>query len=169
MNVFGFTAKTAPAAFIAPVILIAGQVIAIVTNELPSALVASNMLTMVLLITAIGQYKHFNRLIITRISRLVEWAFLNNEKHGHRTPTRAQGVAYIEAAKKDPTVPYTFVDLPGQKSMAHRNRTLLLKHEWYGRKIGTAVPLSEADIDAMSDHRRLMIDQEWEKSLDNLA
>ncbi len=106
MNIVRFTWLKAPALIYAYAVLIGGTIAAIATKDWLNITIAFSFLLVVHTIAMLGQSKHLHGLEVTRLARLIERVFHNNEHFGHPTPTEAAGRAYIAAARENPLVDY---------------------------------------------------------------
>ncbi len=166
MNDLKFTAKTTPALFFANGVLIAGTTAAILTGESVNITIGFLFLLVVSNASIIGVLRHRNRLETGRLARLIEWAFRNNERYGHATPTEAQGRSYITQVKNNPLVPGELADtVVGKVGYRRLTRDLPMRAEWYSRVMGKK--FTERQIDRMPKVTRDAITKDWNQLLDN--
>lgn len=104
MNLLTFARTTAPWAFYAiPAVFGWGTVAHMIDGDTAVGFAVAFAGVALFLAYLLGTALHRQRLITNKLGRYIDWTFGNNERHGHPTPTRAVGAAYVQHAIENPT------------------------------------------------------------------
>ena len=104
MNLLTFARKTAPLPFyFIPALFTYGTASQALDGEPVAAVAVAFGGLSLFLAFLLGTALHRQGLIVGKLARYIDWSFGNNERHGHPTPTRAVGAAYVQHAIENPT------------------------------------------------------------------
>lgn len=104
MNLLTFSRKTDPFPFyFIPALFTYGTVALAIDGDPIIAVAVAFCGLFLFTVFLVWKAGHRQGLIVGKLARYIDWSFGNNERHGHPTPTRAVGAAYVQHAIENPT------------------------------------------------------------------